>query len=104
MKLNIPDRLLLLGVIPKQGNFLTLKIVKDLIDKISFSSKELEEYQLTEKNGQVNWKADNTEHEKDIEISDPEKVVIIDSLKTLDGKKELTLDMLRIYDKFINKL
>jgi hypothetical protein len=103
MKLNIPDRLLLLGVIPKQGNFLTLKIVKDLIDKISFSSKELEEYQLTEKNGQVNWKTDKTDYEKDIELSGPEKAVIIDALKNLDGKKELTLDMLRIYDKFLNK-
>jgi hypothetical protein len=103
MKLNIPDRLLLLGVIPKQGNFLTLKIVKDLIDKISFSSKELEEYQLTEKNGQVNWKTDKTDYEKDIELSGSEKAVIIDALKNLDGKKELTLDMLRIYDKFLNK-
>ena len=102
MKLNIPDRLLLLGVIPKQGNFLTLRIVKDLIDKISFGSKEVEEFELKEEKGQINWKTDETEHDKEIEITNPEKQIIIQALKNLDQKEELTIDMFGLYNKFMN--
>ena len=43
IKLGVLERLLLNGMLPKEGNMLTLRIVKDLDSKLSFGAKEQKE-------------------------------------------------------------
>ena len=44
MKLTISERLMLLGVLPKEENFLSLKIIRDLKSALSFTEKETKKF------------------------------------------------------------
>ena len=46
MKLTIPERLATLGVLPEQGNFMDLKIIQSLKMELSFSQKELTDWDV----------------------------------------------------------
>ena len=41
MKLSVFERLILLNVMPKEGDFTTLKIIRNLQEALSFSEEEL---------------------------------------------------------------
>ena len=46
LKLTIPERLAVLGILPEQGNFADLKIVQGLKMELSFSQKELTDWDI----------------------------------------------------------
>ena len=46
MKLTIPERMATLGILPEQGNFADLKIVQGLKMDLSFSEKELTDWDI----------------------------------------------------------
>ena len=46
MKLTIPERLATLGIMPEQGNFVDLKVTQALKMELSFSEKELKDWDI----------------------------------------------------------
>ena len=55
MNLNIKERLLLLGCLPKEGNFITLKIINQVQVSLSFDEKEVIEFELKLVDGNYAW-------------------------------------------------
>ena len=55
MKLNVSERLTLLQGLPQEGNFLTLKIIRDLTEVVGLNEKEFKEFGIKEAEGQVSW-------------------------------------------------
>jgi len=106
MKLNIPERLSLLEILPKEGNFLTMKIVRDLRMSLSFSESELKEYKLktTPRAGGVTviWDEDFIDRTKDIQIGARMKTIIAQILLNLDTQQKLRIGMLTLYEKFVD--
>ena len=49
MKLDVGERIRLLGILPEKGNLLTLKIVRELRDDLSFSEKEHKDFKIVAK-------------------------------------------------------
>lgn len=100
MELNISERLMVLDTISTvSGNFATLKIVRDLQDKLSFSEEETEEYTITADENGFHWLGDN---EKEIDFGKKGLEIIQNLLKKLDAEEKLTQDYYTIYEKFID--
>ena len=92
-----------MGLLPKEGNFLTLKVVNELVSSLGFSEKELKEYELVQVGDQVKWKPSATFKEKEIAIGERATDIIIEQLKKLDEDKKLKPEHMRLYEKFIER-
>jgi hypothetical protein len=100
MLLKVHDRVTLLGILPDQGNFITLKIVRQLQEALSFSETEIFDLKLVSADRNVQWdmSADNG---KEVEIGEKATDIIVTSLKKLDREGKLTNQQMGIYETFI---
>ena len=103
MKLKISDRLLILSVLPQEGNIMQVRLVRDLIGKIGLSAKEIEDWKVkSEKNGQIKW--DNSKAiEKEIPISESESKIIADTFEEISKNNKLNVSQIELYDTFCKK-
>jgi hypothetical protein len=100
MKLNVADRLNLLQVLPKEGNFATLKIVRDTQDILTLSEEDHKTFEIVEKGNTVTWN-DAGKEEIEIPIGDKAKEIAKEALQKLDNDKKLTPNHVSIYEKFV---
>jgi len=101
MKLDVAERIRLLGILPEKGNLLTLKIVRELRDDLSFSEKEHKDFKIVAKMDRITWSDDAKK--KAVKIGDQAKELVEKTLKDLDEKEELTLADIDLWDKFIGE-
>jgi hypothetical protein len=88
-----------LGILPEQGNLLTLKIVRELRDDLSFSEKEHKDMGLTVNQDRITWS--DKAKAKNIKVGDQARELVEKSLKELNDKNELTLPDLDLWEKFV---
>ena len=100
MKLNLFERITLLSVLPKEGDFVTLRIVKDLKSALSVSEKEFKEFEITQEGPNTKWNAKGSE-EREIKVGEKATDIIIEALKQLDKEKKLTEQHFTVYEKFV---
>jgi len=106
MKLSVKERLILLGILPPQGDIASLKIVRKLREDLGFSEKEQKKIKLiivpgaTDQEGGYRW---DGEIEKDVEIGEKATDIIVKSLTDLSSKGQLHIDQLDLYEKFVEK-
>jgi hypothetical protein len=100
MKLNLGERILLLSILPKEGNFATLKILRDLQNILSPSEEEYKKFEIKQENGRFSWNNEGVK-EKEIKIGEKATDLAIESLKKLDEEKKLTQNHFSLYKKFV---
>ena len=102
MKLSIVERIQLIGLLPGEGNAVTLRIVNDLRNDLSFSEKEIKEAEIRQdvENNRVAWNGAR-DLVKDVKIGDTARGVIVDALKKMDDEKKLTLAIMPVYERFM---
>jgi len=100
MKLNVFERLTLLGLLPKESSFATLKIVNTLQTKLGFSEEDHKEFELTQDGGKFKWNEKGREL-REIEIGDKAKEIIKEELEKLDKERKITLQLYSLYEKFV---
>ena len=102
MQLKVLDRITLLGVLPEQGDFLTLKIIRKLREDLSFTEQELSDLEIKQSDGRVFW---NQEKDAGAEIQVGEKAtdVVVAALKKLDTEKKLTAQHMGLYESFVGE-
>jgi hypothetical protein len=98
-KLSIRQRIVLLSILPEQGDLLSLRIVRQLREDLSFSEAEQADCQLVSDAGQVRWK-EGAVPDKAIDIGPKGQEVVRTALKKLDDDKALRLDQLDLCDLF----
>lgn len=100
--LNFGERLILMGILPKEGNFVTLKILRELTAKLGVSQEEYKEFEIVEdkKINQVYWGQKGSE-EKEMEFGEKECDLIVESLEKLDKEKKLEQRHFTLYEKFV---
>ena len=130
MQLSVLERLALLEVIPKEGDFVTLKLVRKLRESLSFSEAEVKEIDFNQ-----NWKCPKCQKEvsspdvpkcecgsymtatgsmtwdtqkgekvlKEIHMGEKMMSMCITALKKLDNEKKLTESFFSLYEKFIKE-
>ena len=101
MKLSIGERLLCLEILPKEGNFLTLKLTRQATEELTFDEKEIKEAKLTQgENGRITWDA-SKDPNKDVKLNDIVVDLIKKELVELNKKEKLTQQYVSIYEKFV---
>jgi hypothetical protein len=109
MILNINERLIILNILPQEGNILTLRILRKLKENLSFTEEEHKDLKLTvNPNNTISWRTVNDEdkpilQEKEFDIGDKASDLIKEALKKLDEDKKLTEGHMSVYDKFIGE-
>jgi len=105
MLLNIAERISLLNVLPQQGNILTLRIVQELRTSLSFTEEEMEKWKIKNQKVEggvvITWDEDFVKETKDIKIGKAATGIIKQGLLRLDSQKQLRLDMIPLYEKFV---
>ena len=99
-KLNLGERIALLGILPKEGNYITLKIVKELQMALSPSEEEFKEFGIKQNGETVTWNNKGI-IEKGIPIGEKATDIIKDALDKLDKDKKLTVQHMSLYEKFM---
>lgn len=102
MLLGVLDRIRLLQILPKQGDFLTLRIIHELRQSLSFTEQETAEFglEVDAENDRVRWNQQAT-REVDIPIGPRASSIVVTALTALDKAGQLTEDHLTIYERFI---
>ena len=101
MKLTVAERFATLGVLPEQGDFLTLKVLRQLREALSFDEDEMKFYSFKEKGDRLYWDESKDTHTKDFEFGDKQTELVVSALQKLDSQKQLTEEHFSIYEKFI---
>ena len=102
MELSVFERLILLNILPREGDFTTLKIVRKLREDLSFSEEEHKVLQIRTEDGMVHWKKEG-DVSKDITIGEKAMDVIQGVLKKLSTDKKLKDEHFSIYEKFVGE-
>ena len=101
MNLGVFDRLILLNILPKEGDFTTLKIIRKMREDLSFSEEEYKALELkTGDKGQVLWKQE-ADKPNEINIGEKATDIIVEVLKKLNDGKKLTDQHDSLYEKFV---
>jgi len=101
MKLTVLERLLLLNLLPKEGTFTNLKLLRVARENLSFTEEENEALKFKQENDQVIW-VNNAVDDKEIDTGEVVKALIVKELKKLDKEEKLKDEFLSLFEKFIN--
>jgi hypothetical protein len=102
MELTVFERLILLNALPKEGDFITLKIVRKLREDLSFSEEEHKILNFKQDENSLHWNIDG-DILKNIEIGTKAMEIICDVLKKLNDSKKLTEQHYSLYEKFVGE-
>lgn len=100
MLLSVRDRIILLQVLPRQGNVTNLRIIRDLEREMGFSEEETTALKLESSERGVKWDK-SSEVDKEIAIGEVAAKLIHDAFVDLDKRNALSLEHLDVYDKFV---
>lgn len=108
MKLTVQERLMLGNILPQEGNFVTLKVLRNLKMDLSFNDAEFKKWSIVMSDGQVNWRLFNDKNkpidqEAEIEIGEKAKDIIVKALAELNEKKKLREEHITLYERFIGE-
>ena len=101
--LKVSERIWLLGLLPKEGDLLTQRVIHALREKLGISDEDWKLYDIQpipEIQGAIKW-----DTKKDVgveyEFGDKTVEIIAQSLQEIDKQKKVTEDFLILFDKFI---
>lgn len=106
MNLSVSERYALLALLPAEGTFTTLKIVRKLRESLSFTEDEIKLYNLKENvspDGQLRVSWDANAAEAEIELGEKATDLIVEALKKRDKEGKITDREFTLYEKFVEK-
>ena len=101
MELNIGERFRLVELLPKEGDRLTVKVVKDMLDKLNPNSEEILEYgikMVDAGNGrqQIVWDKQDTAN---IAFNTVELDILKRKVDELEKEKKISVELLPLLEK-----
>ncbi len=100
MLFDVSERLTLLNLLPKEGSFVTLKLLRELREALSFTDEEVTQFKVKVASDRITWDKD-ANVDKEILIGDTMTSVIVGVLTELNETKKLTDAHLGLYEKFV---
>lgn len=101
MRLSVGDRLVLLSVIPQEGDFTTLKIIRNMKDDLSFSEEEHARLNFRQEGETMFWEENTLE--KEVNFGEKATDIIVNAFKKLNNEKKLRMEHYELYEKFVGQ-
>jgi hypothetical protein len=107
MKLEVHERLALLNILPKEGDYAALKTIRRNREGISFTPEEIAFYELVSQPNaagtmQTTWNSTRAaEKVKDVPLDEYTTNVIRDKLQEMSKKHKLTDEYFSLFEKFV---
>ncbi len=99
MKLNVFERLMLLEILPHQGDITAIRIVRKLREELSFSEDEHKKLNFVQEDSLLRWD-DEVDSIKDVELGDKAREIIADAFTSISDKGGFTEQHLDVYERF----
>lgn len=99
MELNTIERIGIINILPRTGNYITLKLCESIKSKVNLTESEKIEIEYVETNGNAMWNQKGQE-KKPIELSDTEIIIIKSELNKLDQTSSLPVELITLYEIF----
>jgi len=100
--LTLDVRLNLLEILPRQGNHITLRIIRELRESLALSNEELEILESWRVGDEMRWEPANAEKlTKDFEFGKTALETIIDTLKKREAQETLPEMLLDLYEELV---
>ena len=103
VQLTLGERFAVLGILPNEGTFATLKIIRKLREQLSLTEDEIKEYNVRQEENNLMWDASKALDEKEFEFGEFSEDLIVKKLKEIDKDEKLTEQQYPIYEKFIKE-
>ena len=104
VSLNLFERVIVLSLLPAEGNFATLKIVNELKMELAPTSEEYSKAGLSDmENGGIQAKDWLAVPEKEITFGEVSEGIVVNALKKLDKEMKLRNEHMTVYAKFIKE-
>lgn len=100
-KLNIATRIVLLTNLPEQGSVVEMISKRNIRHKIDFSSQEMEDYKIEQKEGRISWNPEAPN--KDVEFTDSEIEFLKSLVDKLDKSGAITDNILDFVEAILSK-
>ena len=97
--LSVKARLVLVGILPPEGDLTTIRIVRELREGLSFTEGEHKGLQVRQEDGRLMWQ-EGAVPDKSIDVGPKAQEVVRAALEKLDDEKKLTADHLELVDLF----
>jgi len=102
MELSVGERLVLLSVLPIEGDFTTLKVLRDAVSIIGLNDEELKKADIEKVEDGLKISIQNN-FETDITLGEMATHIIVEELKKLNEQKKLMMEHYPLYEKFVEK-
>jgi len=99
--LTISDRFAILSILPAEGNFATLKIVRKLRETLALTPAEIKEYKVKQIGDQIKWA--NAAKTTEMEFGDFDTEMISSALKKLNDSEKLEEQHFSVYEQFVGE-
>jgi len=99
-ELTVIERLVLLNILPKEGDFTTIKLLRKLRENLSFDEEEHEKLQFQQDGDQVRWNMTAVQS-KHIAIGEKMTDIVQSALEKLNSEKKLMDEHFSLYEKFV---
>jgi len=100
MKFNVIERVMLSSILPKEGNFTNLKLVREINEQLSFDEEENKTLNFRQDGDQMRWNP--VEIIKDIELGSVATALIVKELTRMDKEEKLTIEHYSLCEKFLD--
>lgn len=101
MFLTIKDRLMLIGMLPSEGNLSDMTEIYDLVRALRIEDPEKNYINYREVNGSIVWDADKAKT-KEITLTSAQKRIINDAINKLDKNNQIGLNQIETIMKIKN--
>lgn len=101
MELGVGDRIVLLSLLPREGDLPTIRIVHELRQTLAFTEDEHETFQIKTEGDRIAW-ADGADGAKEVSIGPRAHTLIAEALEGLNEEGKITEDHLSLWERFID--
>ena len=100
VELRVAERLMLLNLLPQEGDIPLLRVIREAQTVIGLSEEELKVLELKQEGERVFWKSE-ADVVKDIKIGATATRLLQEKLESLNAADKLGLNQLALYEKFV---
>jgi hypothetical protein len=99
--MKLQERIQLAMILPIQGTFEDLVLIKSIKEAIEITAKEVEDFNIMTVAGGTSWNKDGVASDVECAWSERQLKLIVDTLKSTSERQALPIDLVDLYAKLV---